>query len=244
MDCSNAQLLMLFYRPGQTTDLTADDSHSLEDHLKACPSCSTRFTNLASTDRGLRSSFQSVIVPATLKTTLLATTTAKLSSLWWKRWSLRTTGLGVMLLGTLLAYGTYRAVTRPNLDLDAMAFEMDSRAEDPERVATDWLTHENLLDQLPEELDLRYATFTGYRDLQGVRVPAIRLDLPNTRHAAWVYFLAPGEFSTKQAHNAQPTSNTAVRVYRDLPRGGVVVIIYTGNDLKPFLRMPAITAQA
>ena len=46
MTCDTARILLLFYRPGKTTDLAAEDVAALESHLAGCPACREEYESL------------------------------------------------------------------------------------------------------------------------------------------------------------------------------------------------------
>ena len=138
------------------------------------------------------------------------------------------------------AWSAYQALNRPTLDTESLTYSIKTTMESPERNALDWLTAERLMDKLPEDFDLRFVRFAGKRDLQGVSVNALQLDSPNARQIAWVYFLAPGQFRTANVPDSVSASNATTRIYRELPGGWTVVVTFTGNDLRPFLKSAGI----
>ncbi len=241
MDCQTARLLLLFYRPGRTSDLAQDDLSSIETHLKTCPTCSASLAKQASAQAAIAKMIVDVPIPSQLKTQLHAQVTAKLSALWRAKWLARATATAAIATFGILSWSAYQAVNRPTLDTESLTYQTESALESPERNALDWLTAERLMDKLPEDFDLRFVRFAGKRDLQGVSVSALQLDSPNARQTAWVYFLAPGQFRTANALNSVSASNATTRIYRDLPGGWTVVVSFTGNDLRPFLKSAGIT---
>ncbi len=241
MDCPTARLLLLFYRPGRTSDLAQDDLSSLESHLQTCPACSASLAKQASAQAAIAKMIVDVPIPSQLKTQLHAQVTAKLSALWRAKWLARATATAAMATFGVLSYSAYLAVNRPTLDTESLTYSIETAMESPERNALDWLTAEQLMDKLPEDFDLRFVRFAGKRDLQGVSVNVLQLDSPNARQIAWVYFLAPGQFRTAKAPDSLSASNATTRIYRELPGGWTVVVTFTGNDLRPFLRSAGLT---
>jgi hypothetical protein len=237
MDCTHAKLLMLFHRPGRSSDLAPDDAAALSAHLAGCPACSAVLAARQSGDAAIAAAVQSVPVPANLADRIKAKAAAQL------RWAWRRTAVKYALAASFLvaAYGAFVALNRPTLDLAALADEQDHLWQAPGRTATDWLAAHGLADVLPEPFDLQLATFTGHRRLQGVPALAMRLDSVR-RQSAWVYFLRSADFDLRDLQTGQYTSNVAVRVYRDLPGGWTVVVAYTGNNFNAFLRGPGSDA--
>ena len=241
MDCQTARLLLLFYRPGRTSDLAQDDLSSLESHLQTCPACSASLAKQASAQSAIAKMIVDVPIPSQLKTQLHAQVTAKLSALWRAKWLARATATAAMATFGVLSWSAYLAANRPTLDTESVTYQTESALESPERNALDWLNAERLMDKLPEDFDLRFVRFAGKRDLQGVSVHALQLDSPNSRQIAWVYFLAPGQFRTASAPDSVSASNATTRIYRELRGGWTVVVAFTGNDLRPFLKSAGIT---
>lgn len=237
MDCSHARLLMVFHRPGQSSDLAAEDRVALESHLNSCPKCSAWFTQQTAVDRAISTAVQHVAIPATLADRLKSQAATRL------KWAWRRKAVKYAMAASLLvaAYGAYIAITRPTLDVAGLADDQDRLWQAPARTAADWLVIHGLNEALPEPFDLQLVTFLGHRELQGRSTLAIRFDTTD-RRMAWVYFVRSSHFNLRDASTGQYTSNVAVRVYRDLPGGWTAVVAYTGNNLNAFLRGPGSDA--
>ncbi len=237
MDCRHANLLLLFYRPGSTSELSAEDTSALESHLAACTACAARLKNQQAIDTTIATAINDVPVPGSLADRL-KTQVAVYRKLMVR---LRVVRFAMAASVLVLLYGAYIAVTRPVLDIPGLADDQDRYWQAPAHTAADWLVTNGLSDTLPEPFDLQLVTFAGRRDLQGVSTQAMRLE-GTGRQSAWVYFLRPGDFHLRDAETGQYTSNVAVRVYRDLPGGWIVVVAYTGNNFNAFLRGPGADA--
>ena len=237
MDCPHANLLLLFYRPDRPSDLSAEDTAALQTHLAACPACAAKLAKQTAEYRLLSAAVRNVPVPSGLANRLKQQAQSQLNSAW------RRTAMKYALAASLLIAGCigYTAATRPSLDVGQLADSQDTLWQAPDRTASDWLAANSLTNSLPEDFDLRLATFTGRRDLQGVPTLAMRLDA-TARQTAWVYFVRPGDFRLADAQTGQYTSNVGVKVYRDLPNGWTAVVVYTGNSLNNFLRPPGSAA--
>jgi hypothetical protein len=124
------------------------------------------------------------------------------------------------------------------LDVAGLAEFQDALSQAPEQTAAAWLNQHRLSEALPEEFDLQLARFVGRAEVQGQSTLALRLETANRRQTAWIYFVRTRDFRTSQAESGQYTSDTAVRVYRGQPGGWTVVVSYTGNDWKAFVKPP------
>jgi hypothetical protein len=237
MDCSHANLLSLFHRPGRPSDLAPEDAAALDAHFAVCPACAAALAARSAHDAAIGAALLAVPVPTDLPDRLRSNLASQL------RWAWRRSAVKAALAASLLvaAYGAFVAFSRPTLDLAALSDHQDRLWQAPAHTATDWLAANGLSDALPEAFDLQLATFVGRRELQGVPALAMRLDA-NGRQTAWVYFLRSADHNLRDAQTGQYTSNVAVRVYRDLPGGWTVVVAYTGNNLNAFLRGPGSDA--
>lgn len=232
MDCPHANLLLLFYRPDGTSELTVEDAAALRDHLATCPACAAKLARQSAQDQFVSAAMRNVPVPSGLADRLKRDAAGQLGRIW------RRTAMKYAVAACLLitAYGGYVAATRPYLDVAQLADAQDNLWQSPDRTAGEWLAANNLTRALPEDFALQLVTSTGRRDLQGVPTLAMRLD--TNGNTAWVYFLRPGQFNLRDAATGQYTSNVGVRVYRDLPDGWAAVVVYTGNNFNAFLRGP------
>ena len=234
MDCDYARLLLLFDRTGPNPDLAADDAASLEAHLATCPACLAAATTSRRVDAAIARPFRGTTVPSALRGDLLARADAGLRREWRSRWSYRAVAAAAALAVGWLSWGGYVAATRPTLDTWTLGSATEATVEKPEAAARAWMAQEGLGETLPEEFDFRQLAGYGYGELQGVRVPT--LEFRNGANFAKVILLKPGSFSTRGATDAQ-NSTVTVRLYRDRPAAGwVVLVVYTGTSLQPFLR--------
>ena len=72
MTCDTARTLLLFYRPGKTTDLAAEDVAALEAHLSTCPACAALVGRQTEADAAIGRAFRQVPVPGGLRDRLQA----------------------------------------------------------------------------------------------------------------------------------------------------------------------------
>jgi hypothetical protein len=233
VDCENARLLLLFYRPGRTADLAAEDVAALESHLAGCPDCAARLARGRAADAKLGPAVRAVGVPADLRAGLVEAATARAAAAG-RRAILRRVLQAAAVATTLaVAWSGYAAATREPLDAESLVYQNDVLIEGGGEPVRAWLDDARL-PPLPEEFNLQLVRRHGDLRLQNRTVPGLLLESADG-HLAWVYYLPPGAFDLRTAGNAQ-SSNTAARLYRDLPGGWAVLVVYTGNDLRRFLR--------
>ena len=77
MTCDTARILLLFYRPGKTTDLAAEDVAALEAHLASCPACAALAGTQTAADAAIGRAFRQVPVPGGLRYRLREATAAE-----------------------------------------------------------------------------------------------------------------------------------------------------------------------
>lgn len=237
MTCDTARILLLFYRPGKAADLAADDFTALEAHLATCPACAARVGRQTAADAAIGRAFRQVAVPDGLKARARVRAAAAESRLWRQTWATRAATAALVLAVGLTGWGGYVAATRPVLNTWALGEQYEVTFERPDQAAREWLAGQGVPQPLPEDFDPALLTFTGYADVQGVRVPVLEYRAAGAGFAR-VYLLRPGQFSLKDAAETQ-NSFVTVRLYRDRPAAGwTAVVVHTGNDLQPFLRRP------
>jgi hypothetical protein len=235
MDCDNFRILLLFYRPGRTSDLAAEDVTALEAHLSGCPTCSAHIRRDTALDAVIGKSLRGVTVPAGLKSGLSASAAATSSRLWRAKWLGRVTAASLVTIGVGVGWGGYDRYTRPALDPYTVADSQEAIVLDPERAVRDWLRVQGV--SVPNDFNLRLTTGYGYDEVQGVRVPVI--DLRIDGQTARLYLLPPTKFGTANAAATQ-NSTVTVQLFRDQPAAGwTVMVAYTGASLAPFLKAPA-----
>jgi hypothetical protein len=240
MTCETARILLLFYRPGQTADLAAEDVAALEGHLVTCPACAAAAGRQSAADEAIGRAFREVSVPGALKDRLHTRTAEAAGQLWRNKWATRASVMGLVAALWLTVWGVVIAINRPTLDTFALANDTQTAIERPESMARVWLNDLGLPGPLPEEFEFGLLSSFGHGELAGVRVPV--LEFRNNGGFARVYLLRPGQFHTKDAAETQ-NSLVTVRLYKDRPAPGwVVVVVHTGTSLQPFLRVPAAPA--
>jgi hypothetical protein len=236
MTCDTARTLLLFYRPGASDDLAAEDLAALETHLKICSACNSIAKRQIQEDAAIGRAVHNVPIPAGLRERLHAHVAAEASRLWRQTWAMRGVAAAAIIVAALTGWGVHFA-TRPSLDTVRLALNTEEAFGNPEATLRNWFATEGIPSSLPEDLDFGQLTFYGYAGLQGERVPV--LELRNQTGFARIYVLRPRQFKVKDAPEAQ-SSLVTVRLYRDSPAVGwtVVIVHPTGVGLRPFLRVP------
>jgi hypothetical protein len=236
MTCETARILLLFYRPGRTTDLAAEDVAALESHLVGCPACSALVARQAAADAAIGGAFRQINVPGGLKDRLQTHAAAEAGRLWRRTWATRTAAAAAAILVGLLGWGWYIAATRPELDTLQLAAANEYAATYPDRAGPEFLAAQGIPGPLPEDFDFQRLTSYGFASVQGEAVPVLEFRAGENSFAR-VYFLRPGQFGVNGAIETQ-NSTVTVRLYRNRPAGGwTTVVVHTGNGLQPFLKV-------
>jgi hypothetical protein len=235
MNCETARILLLFYRPGRTSDLAAEDVAALEGHLAGCPTCAALVARQAVADMAIGGAFRQISVPGGLKERLQTNAAAEAGRFWRRTWAARTAAAAAVLLVGLLGWGWYVAATRPELDTLQLAAANEYAATYPDRAGPEFLAAQGIPGPLPEDFDFQRLTSYGFARVQGESVPMLEFRAGEGGFAR-VYVLRPGQFGVKEAEDTQ-NSTVTVRVYRDRPAPGwTTVIVHPVTGLQPFLR--------
>ncbi|MGL4420097.1 MAG: hypothetical protein ACRCZF_05485, partial [Gemmataceae bacterium] len=107
--------------------------------------------------------------------------------------------------------------------------------QDPEFATRRWLQTEQIDDRLPEDFDLRLATFAGHTPLFGRNVPTVELRTPN-QQLARLYWVDTDHFRLSSLTETQ-TSLCTVRVYDLEGTRRKLVVLHSGGSLQPFFRV-------
>jgi len=237
MTCETARILLLFYRPGKTTDLAAEDVSALEGHLATCPTCAPLIAQQTATDGAIGRAVRQITVPGGLKDRLQTRTETEAGRLWRRKWTMRIAATAAVLITGFLGWNGDVAATRPAFDSWQLAAFNDELIQEPYRAGPEFLGRQGVPGPLPEDFDFQKMTSHGFAKVQGQTVPVLEFRA-GENGIARVYVLRPGQFSTKDATETQ-NSTVTVRLYRDRPAAGwTTVIVHTGNGLQPFLKVP------
>jgi hypothetical protein len=234
VDCVQARILMMFDRPGGPSEMLPDDASSLAVHLSQCPNCAAAMASERAFDCAVRPAMQAVAVPSQLRAELLRHATVVSARTVRHLWLRRATSTAAIVVAGVFGWGVYVAATRPALDTWSLAAGAEAELERPEAAAREWFGREQIPAPLPEDFDWRFFARAGTTELQGV--PVASLELRNTAGVATLYFVRPGQFSTR---NLQPAQNSTitVRIYANQPaEGWTLVIVHSGASLNPFLK--------
>ena len=238
MQCLDVQFYMRLRRHAND-ELDAVVIADLDRHLAGCPACAVDSRNALSFDRAISTAMKAVVIPAGLRDKLLTQVLAyRGTSL--RRKAYRLTALAAsVFLAIGLGFGIFSA-TRPNLDTDALVMRADEQIQDPEGSIQRWLIARHFPAQLPAPFNAEYLTFLGFERIQDRDVPVIIFGGSSDRGFAKIYlFHTNGAFNLdpKTLRDAQASNTRAI--VKSLPQTPDVVymIVYTGHDLQPFLRV-------
>jgi Protein of unknown function (DUF3379) len=235
MECRDAQFYLRFRRPGRD-ELDTDVAAEVDQHLAGCPHCASESRWVASFDNAVSKAMRSVAVPAGLRERLITGISARRGAVLRRR-AYRTAALAASLFLTVgLAFGIFTAA-RPAPDTTALVLNNDS-VGDPdaaEQQVRNWLHAEGLPPDLPEPFDYRLHRSHHWEEVQGRKVPVVLFNENNGPGFAKVYIFRSTQFNVKDVQEAQGSFCQA-RPYPNEAEGIVYVIVFTGQDLTPFLR--------
>lgn len=235
MECRDAQFYLRFRRPGRD-ELDTDIAAELDQHLAGCPHCASESRLLSSFDRAVGLAMRSVAIPGGLRERLVARISARRGTVLRRR-AYRAAALAASLFLTVgLAFGIFTAA-RPAPDTTALVLNNDS-VGDPdaaEQQVRNWLHAEGLPPDLPEPFDYRLHLSHHWEEVQGRKVPIVLFREMNGPGFAKVYIFRSTQFNVKDVPDAQ-ASYCQARPYRNELEDITYVIVFTGQDLAPFLR--------
>jgi hypothetical protein len=235
MECRDAQFYLRFRRPGRD-ELDADVASEVDQHLGACSQCSAEAGSIRSFDAAVGRAMQAVSVPAGLRERLVASVSAKRGAIL-RRKAYRVVAVAAsLLLAVGLGFGILTK-SRPALDTSSLAYRSDS-VGDPdaaERDVREWLHREGLPPDLPEPFDYRLYFSHGWEEVQGRHVPVVQFREINGPGFAKVYIFRSTQFKTTDVPDSQ-SSFCQTRSYANRAAGITYVVVFTGQDLTPFLR--------
>jgi hypothetical protein len=237
MECRDAQFYLRLRRHA-ADELGAEVTGALEGHLAVCPACAADARAAFSFDRAVATAMTAVPVPTSLRERLITRAAAKQGALLRRKLYRIGTACAAALVLLALGFGVFSSV-RPTLDTDKLVLQADEQVSAPEESVRSWLAQQKLPNVLPAPFDqFDYTQLAGFgtAEVQGKSVPVITFR--NDTGFAKVYlFRDTGPFDLKEVRDAQSSRASALIVRgQGLSRGTTYVCVYTGHDLKPFLR--------
>jgi hypothetical protein len=243
MDCKTARLLLHFAHP-RTTELEGDEAAALEGHLADCPHCGALAQAERQADNRIGQAMRAVAVPEGLRTRLLVQLDAEREH-WYRRRLLRITGLVAAVAAVLLLVWLGMKSKRPDPipfpDAIGQVEFVQVGGPSPETIR-EWFRDERGVRTVPPA-DLDYALLTYYdlAPLKDKRVPLLLFaagkDGERARQAR-VYILSDRQFDLDSSSDQHEIGSGCQVEVRRCPtdRHFAYLIVYTGGDLKPFLK--------
>jgi hypothetical protein len=244
MDCKNARLLLDFVRPN-VTELEAGERKELQGHLNDCPDCAAVAGVERRLDEHLGRAVRDVPVPDGLRDRLLKRMAAERDA-WYRRWLLRAVGVAaaaalVIWLGRLWWMGRVEGVNWPALSQQFS--ENIVTKEGIEKHIEKHYRDRGFVMLAPPRFNYTLLHSFDVVEFQGKRVPHLLFfhqgggkERPAIAH---VYVLSEHQFDldkTKQTAESLQTGSLRVEVWRPRDNPHIAyVIIYTSEDLRPFL---------
>jgi hypothetical protein len=244
MDCKNARLLLEFLHPG-SAELDRDDAAALHQHLAECPDCAAQAREERRGDEHLGRAVRAVPVPDGLRERLLKRLTDDRDARY-RRWLVRgvavAAALAALWVGGLVWFNRLPAVTSETVRRIADRRRTLSRDEVIQRFKQEFGVNVNAPDQFKYDLLDSY----GLKILEGRPVPYLlffsRGDRGDPRAPppalAHVYVLSGHQFDLDETMRnigaPSPGIHFNISVDFSHDRDAIYLILYTGNDLKPF----------
>jgi hypothetical protein len=236
MECRDAQFYLRLRRHA-ADELGADLTGALEGHLTGCAACAADARTALSFDRVVASAMKAVAIPTGLRERLITRAAAKQGAvLRRKLYRIGATCAAALVL-LALGFGVF-SNSRPQLNTDDLVLRAEKQVIEPEETVRAWLAQQQLPDELPppfNSFDYNLLAGTGTEEVQGRTVPVITFR--NNTGFAKVYIFRDKEFVLTGVRDVQ-SSRASAQVFTGKGRseGVTYVCVYTGHDLKPFLR--------
>jgi hypothetical protein len=241
MQCRDAQFYLRL-RGHANQELGADCTSELNRHLLGCSDCARDSDRALSFDRSVATAMKNIVIPSGLRDKLATQVLAYRGAILRRRIYRATALAASLLLMVGVGYGIFSA-SRPRLDTDALVMRADEQIQDPEGAIQKWLSAGHFPAQLPLPFNTDLLISLGSERIQGHDVPVMVFGGSLERGFAKIYLLrSDGAFNLdpRTLRDAQASNTHAIVLNSPSPGSGLVyVIVYTGHDLQPFLRVVA-----
>lgn len=235
MDCNLARTLLVLGR----TEMQEADAQSLDLHLANCPACQQGYRAQYAFDQAMAKAIKNVIVPTDLHRKLLTQVYAHQGAL--LRHKLYRWGslAALVMVCSGLAVGGYWK-TRPQINTDQLAFQVEIEREEAQATVENWLLAQDLPRELPVDFEYHLHSFHGFAEIEDRLVPMLQFQ--QGADFARVYFIRDSKFNFENLQDAQ-RSLVRIKTYSNPDQRGLrYLILYTTEDLSPFLKIqiPAV----
>jgi anti-sigma factor RsiW len=237
MECRDAQFHLMLRRSAND-ELGLEAAADLDRHLAGCPACAREARAALAFDRAVAAAMTAVPVPAMLHDRLLTEALAARGS-YLRRKVCRTAALAAsVLLAVGIVCGAF-AAGRPKFDPDEFVQQQEEQFQDPGPAIARFLTEQHLPPELPWALNPDLLVSLGSERVQGREVPVLVFMSPVDRGYAKVYVFRSGGGFKLDLPGLRDAHASNVRASVTEIGGVVYVAVYTGHDLRPFLRAGA-----
>jgi hypothetical protein len=238
MDCKTARLLLDLTHPA-SEELDTEEGQALENHLAVCPECSA----LAGAERQyyqrVGRAMCLVEAPPGLRTKLLSRLDKERGDYYRQqlaRGARLAVGLAACVLIALLIW-YMRAGKEPAFDVAGLREDVfEKQFSNPTRQKVDeFLSYHQVA--APGEFNYGFLVHYGMIECQGKQVPFLLFMRPEQNLFARVYIVNDKQFDpgSLQAQGRSGSGGYSSEIWRPNGATYAYVIIYTGEDLKPFL---------
>lgn len=237
MLCRDAQFYLQLRRCSND-ELGADVIADLDRHCAGCGPCASISRQLLASDRAIGVAIKAVPIPSGLRDKLLTQTLAYRGTQVRRR-AYRCLALAASLFLTVgLTYGVF-AVFRPTLDPDVVVRDQDERIQDPDGTLRRWLVALHAPEQLPLPFNTDLLVSVGSERIHGRDVPMALFFSPGDRGFAKVFVIHKGADFKLDLQKVEAQASNTHALVREIPNAPhlIYLIVHTGRDLQPFLRM-------
>jgi hypothetical protein len=241
MDCKTARL-MNDLGGNRLAELAGEDRAAVKSHLAQCGECAARAGVEAKFDTAIGQAMRAFPVPAALKSRILDRMATRRGASHRRRlFTVGAAAAAVLLVVGVLNWAPTRTT---QLDVDGLAARTGSRLDNANGRAEDWLASLGIAYHAPAPFDSRLLVFHGTSTIQGKQVPALEyhsFDAANSAPViATVYVIREGEFDLKalpESFGGSLAKGMQAKIFRDRdqPDKLAYVVVFSGNNLDPFL---------
>lgn len=234
MDCRDAQFFLRFRRVGPD-ELGPAESAALDAHLGGCTRCAADARAAFATDVAFAAAMRDVPIPGGLRDRLVAAAFSRRGVAVRRKVYRFAAVAASLMLAVGLGIAAFTA-SRPHPDTLALAMQGDAvgDAHAAEATVRQWLGAKRL-PAIPEDFDYHLLLTYGSEEVQGRDVPVVVFRERNGPGFAKVYAFRTTTFDLKGVREAQ-SSYCRAKPYPDPVTGVTYLIVFTGQDLAPFLR--------
>jgi hypothetical protein len=241
MDCKTARLLLDLLRPAGH-ELDDDETKALESHLAVCSDCSAIARAERRFDQQLGQAMCQVEAPPGLRTSILAKLNKERGDSV-RRQVAKTVRIAVGVAACFLVaflIWNFRQHKLPELSADAERDRLSGQQIDgpTKEKVEQWFAQEHgVRINAPEGFNYNCLVHYDLTPLQGKQTPLLLFQLPERKMWARVLVVSDTQFDLESLQDKSTSNSGGLTVQIWKPEGShqAFIIIFTGDDLRPFL---------